>query len=175
MPRFALFRDYDPTTTRAQLDGVALAGAAALQTYVYRGGSEQHHEPHGISWIRSYWEPGGRWGMCVFDAPNLAVLAGFQELCGTPYVDAMEVEEIPGDASGSPDPQLALTMQLPPALPLRTALRDALPASIGRLVRAYSSPDRHSVVALLHGSTAEDVGAKVPAARVIELTPADYA
>lgn len=175
MPRFALFRDYDPSTTRAQLDGVALAGAAALQTYVYRGGTEQHAEPHGISWVRSYWEPGGRWGMCVFDAPNLAVLAGFQELCGTPYVDAMEVDELPGLVAGRADDQLALTMGLPEAPTADSALNAALAGAASHLVRAYRSSSRNSVVALLHRDAAGKPDVPAGAARVVELSPADYA
>ncbi len=174
MPRFALFRDYDPSTTRAQLDGVALAGAAALQTYVYRGDTEKHAEPHGISWVRSYWEPGGRWGMCVFDAPNLAVLAGFQELCGTPYIDAMEVEEVAGTVAGSADNQLAVTMALAEADPADSALSQALAGAAPHLVRAYRSPNRNSAVALVHRDARLEPRLQSAAARVVELSPADY-
>lgn len=173
MPRYALFRDYDPSMTRTQIDGMVMAGGAALQMYVYRGDAQPHSEPHGISWVRSYWQPGGAWGVCVFEAPSLPVLAGFQDLCGTPYLDAMEVEEEEGPAHLSDTPNVALTQFRAADTPLTTLSAEA-PEAARQLVRAYYCAERRQAFALFPKGTEASVAGIGPVAEVVELSPAEY-
>ncbi len=176
MPTFALHREYDPSMTRAQIDGVALAGAAALQTFLYRGGERPVAEPHGISWVRSYWQPGGTWGMCLFEAPSLQVLSAFQELCGTPFLDAMEVEELsPPDANGDPQVAVAVSVDPEPSESPDVTMRNALGLAAFDCVHSYWASARNSGVALLSTTPSQRIpGATILAESVVHLQPSDY-
>lgn len=180
MPKFALTRFYDPVMTRAQLDGHALQGIAALQNYIYRGGDRPLDTDHGIQWLRSYWQPGGTWGICVYEAPDLRVLSDFQELCGTPFLAAREVEEVETRlAAESAEALLATEFTA-----AGTATPSDVPAAAAKhlgesseLVRAYWDRASRLVTALYQPRRSDDelrAGAGTGAMRVVEINPEEY-
>ena len=188
MPKFALLRQFSPEMTRAQLDGIALASMATLDSYVYRGGLEPATDDHGIRWIRSYWEPGGYFGLCLYEAPSLALLSVYQNLCNLPYLDGQEVVEMSGpleggetdghsarvavsfrldDAGGNPEEQISRLTELGAA-------------SDAGLIRTYWSEKQHIATALFmtsdSGRFAEQVTplAERKPAKIVEISPEEY-
>ena len=186
MPKYALLRAYPPDMTRAQVDGMAMSGLAGLATYLYRGGQVADTSDHGLRWIRSYWEPGGTWGMCLFEAPSLDPLAAFQDFCGTPYLDAWEVEEIladaqDGDAEAAKLPRVAFTLHLDAAdpMPAPDAITAAAANAEATFVRAYWSPERGAATAVvlsdpaaLRSALPEETHDSI--ATIVEFVPEDY-
>jgi hypothetical protein len=154
---------------------MVLMSGAALESYIYRGGSHPTTEPHGIGWVRSYWQKAGTWGLCIFDAPNLSVLSAFQDLCGTPFLDAMEVRE----AAGNPDirTSVAATLSLgraegvDPMAEALTALGNPSP----EVSWVYWSTERRLAVSLLAGEPETPrEGLKIETG-LVEIRPEDYA
>jgi hypothetical protein len=184
MPKYALLRQFDPATTRAQLDGLALQNQAALATYIYRGGSQPTAGDHGIRWIRSYWEQGGTWGMCLYESPDLPSLADFQEFCSMPFLEGREVVEIdreaPGDASTSAGlPRVALTVKVPPDEAEPRTFLAALAPDPATWLRAYWDPERRRATALYATPSPEGLVARVGRvdgrpATIVEITPEEY-
>ncbi len=187
MPKFSLVRSFSPEMTRAQLDGMALATMAALDTYVYRGGKVIQTTDHGIRWIRSYWEPGGAWGMCLYESPNLDILSDYQELCALPFVAAREVVELDGTSglAHSEAVRVAVELRLDGEEESRQRL-ERLCSSLAagsagvRFVRAYWTEGERRATALFETTEPErfeeraaEVTEQRPA-RVIELGPSDY-
>jgi hypothetical protein len=181
MPKYALERILPSNLTREQIDGMVMANLNALETYIYRGTNEAHLDDHGIRWIRTYWEEGGNFGMCLYEAPNLRVLDDYQRLCGLPYIEAREVEEVPGSTESAGGEHLVAKFDLPAA----AAPEDSIEALAGLaqgtpVIRAYWDRDRHRAVALF--DSADPVGAArlaaaaaTPPTRIIEVDPTEYA
>jgi hypothetical protein len=176
---YALFRTYDPAMTRSQLDGIALASLASLDTYVYRGGSSVQLRDHGIRWVRSYWEEGGTWGACVYEAPEADVLAVYQDLCGLPFRSMEEVVELPGPAAAPGGRPLAVELRVDPgADPAERAA--ALAESDASLIRVYWNAAARHAFALFDArdepaaKSRLAAGAARPPASVVEITPDDY-
>lgn len=172
MPRFALSRDYPSDLTRTQIDGMVLASGAALQTFIYRGSDRPSTSAHGISWVRSYWQPGGTWGVCIFDAPDLAILSAFQDLCAAPFHDAMEVEE----AAANPNLATSIALQFnmrhtsdDPIAAASTAIGVA-PRDVGRV---YLSRERSSALAFVATEPAPTNALRIESG-VVEITPDEY-
>ena len=194
MPKYALVRSYDPEMTRAQVDGLALSNIAALDTYVYRGGKTIQTQDHGIRWIRSYWQQGGTWGVCLYDAPDLEVLSAYQDLCASPFLEAREVLDLApqSDSAGGDGARVAVDLVLgngPDGLldhlaamanpETKTGTKTDSTESV-RLVRAYWSDRDRRVTALYETTNPEaleqrmaEVAESQPA-RIVELSPADY-
>ena len=93
MANYAILRDMDPTWTRADVD------AGAVQTLfnmrLGRRYPELAWEPRMIEvdWVRSFWQEGTNWGLCLYTAPESQQIADYHSLCGVPYVEYHEIEE----------------------------------------------------------------------------------
>ncbi len=174
--------------TRAQLDGMAIANLAALSSYIYRGGTTPRTDDHGMRWIRSYWQQGGTWGMCLYESPDVETLVDFQTLCGAPFVDICEVVEIEGgalpEAIGA---RIALSLRLTeadaqdPAAALASLGDSATEDSRPGLIRAYWDAKERKATALFEtsdpGSFERVVARAQPEARpalIVEVTPDEY-
>jgi hypothetical protein len=173
MPKYALFRDFPPTLSRTELDGMVIATQAALQSYIYRGEAYPSTVPHGINWVRSYWQPGGSWGMCVFEAPNLSVLSAFQDACAAAFIDAMEVEETASNLSVPTPIAVTVPLAFGNADPLSSA-EEAVGLSRRDVGRVYWNGERKTVIALVACEPAAETQLEI-ATGVIELKPAEYA
>jgi hypothetical protein len=176
---YTLFRNYDPALTRAQLDGMALASLATLDTFIYRGGTAMQTADHGIRWVRSYWEQGGTWGLCLYEAPNREILAIYQDLCGLPFRAMEEVVELPGTASTKNGSRVAVEFRLDPDAdaPRHAALLGGASATLdrlywnapgGRAVAVFCVPDESAAKSLLARE------ASGPSAAVVEISPDEY-
>ena len=189
MPKYTLLRAFDPDMTRAELDGMALASMATLATYMYRGTERPQTSDHGIRWIRSYWEPGGTWGMCLFEAPDLAVLSDYQDLCGTGFIEGREVVEIEGPTlgAGADATRVAVSMRLgrgeessPPDLLADLSAMTTADDGQTRFARAYWCDETRTATALFETSTPEHFEQRIAPvaerqpARIVELRPDDY-
>ena len=191
MPKYALIRQLDPAMTRAEIDGLALNTLASLASYLFRGEDVPQTGDHGIRWIRSYWEQGGSWALCLYQAPSLAVLTHFQGVCETPFVDGYEVDELSDPEAGrntgaDGDHRVAVTFDLgthgsPDAV--SRAVSGPVGAegrSAAGWVRTYWDPVGHRATALFR---VEDGEAEVSAlrklevqriAKVVEVDPSEY-
>jgi hypothetical protein len=185
MPKYALVRDLDPGMTRAEIDGLALNALSAQQSYLFRGGDVPLSGDHGIRWIRSYWEQGGSWALCLYQAPSLAVLTHFQGVCETPFVDGYEVDELSdpaadGDGSTTGGHRLAVTFDLgtdgnPNEVPQAVTSR----AEAG-WVRTYWDPVGYRANALFRTEAADAALEELRdpeiqrIAKVIEIDPSEY-
>ncbi len=189
MPKYTLLRAFDPEMTRAELDGMALASMATLATYMYRGTERPQTSNHGIRWIRSYWEQGGTWGMCLYEAPDLAVLSDYQDLCGTGFIEGREVVEIAGAAPTADDTptRVAVSIRLDrdqelPSPRLLADLSAMATADDGltRFARAYWCDETRTATALFETSAPEHFEQRIAPvaerqpARIVELRPEDY-
>lgn len=103
MPKYALIRELDPNMSRAEIDGAALTVLASEKSYVFRGQEVPQDGDHGIRWIRTYWEQGGTWALCLYEAPDFPALTAFEAVCDMPFVDGYEVEEIAGQDQAALD------------------------------------------------------------------------
>lgn len=188
LPKFALGRYFDPAMTRAQLDGMAIANLAALSSYIYRGGTTPRTDDHGLRWIRSYWQQGGTWGMCLYESPDVEALIDFQTLCGAPFVDIREVVEIEGDTlPAAVGDRIALSLRLTeadaqdPAAALAGFGGSAPDGYRPGLIRAYWDAKERMATALFETSDPSSfehvVASTAPEARpalIIEVTPDEY-
>ena len=187
MPKYALVRQFNPLMTRSELDGIALANIATLDSYIYRGGSEPKTSDHGIRWVRSYWEQGGYWGMCLYEAPNLDILQVYQDLCGMPVMDSREVVELPGPLEGVADlgatDRVAVSFQLDgvstPEEFMSTLVAGGGDPGTG-LVRTYWNAEKRLATALFQAKDAHAFAARAAPlattapARIVEVTPEEY-
>ncbi len=174
MPKYALFREYPPALTRTELDAMVLASGAALESYIYRGEDQPTETPHGISWIRSYWQRGGTWGMCVFEAPNLSVLSAFQDLCATPFVDAMEIDEAAGNERAPTPVAATISLKADVVTDPLAATREVLGDPAVTVGRVYWNVERKIAVSMLEREPAsKSDGVKVEAG-LVEVRPDEY-
>lgn len=91
MKRFAILRDNDPAATRTDVDAMAMQtiinlrapnlGVAVMPRFV------------GVDWVRSYWQEGNAWGVCLYEAPGPQPLVEYHDMCGPPYVEFREIAE----------------------------------------------------------------------------------
>jgi hypothetical protein len=179
MKRFAILRDIPPGLTWEEVD------SAAIQNMLYMGIPEKDRaiawEPRilGVSWVRSYWEPGSNWGTCLYTAPDEEAVRHWHDLCQVPYVDIrpIDVEEEIGEADEYPRgfhepydtaPLLAVETDEPAAV-----------ASEGEYlwIRTYRYRDSQRELRLYLPSERANLDAP-PAAgqvrRVVEIRPEDY-
>ena len=91
MKRFAILRDLPGDFGWEQID------ANAIQNLIYMGIPEKDRalawEPRilGVSWVRSYWQPGSTWGLCLYEAPDVQSVRDWHELCDIAYAGIREV------------------------------------------------------------------------------------
>ena len=186
MPKYALRRHFSPLMTRAELDGMALASMAALESYLYRGGNTPHSGDHGIRWIRSYWEPGSTFGMCLYEAPTLEVLQDYQYLCNLPFLDAKEVVEVPGPLDRSTTKaahdRVAVSIRLDGAFadPVGALSEVVASRSAAALVRAYWDEQEQLATALFETDDGDEFAECVASIaehshpRIVEISPEEY-
>jgi hypothetical protein len=189
MPKYALLRILSPAFTRKDIDGMALLAMSALETYMYRGGSTPIDASHDIRWIRSYWEPGGSWGTCLYEAPNMAVLRDFQNLCAMPFIEGHEVQELgdTGTTLNTADREDKLVANIPmdsngsgSADVFETLSQWARVQSAAKLVRAYWNAEAGRATALYVTDEPDALGQKLAEvmdgspARIVEVYPEEY-
>ncbi len=179
MKRFAILRDVPPDMSWEQVD------AAAIQNMISMGLSEDDRhiawEPSvlGVSWVRSYWEPGSSWGTCLYTAPDGETVKRWHDLCQVPYVSIreIEVEEDPEIEDKYPrgfheTRDGAPLVAVEAADPGSPALEDGY-----RLIRKYRYPDSREELQLFLPTGPERPPAPtLPGIvrRVVEIRPGDY-
>ena len=188
MPKYALVRQFNPLMRRSELDGIALANMATLESYIYRGGSRPKTADHGIRWVRSYWEEGGYWGMCLYEAPNLEILQVYQDLCGMPVLDAREVVDLPGPLEGiepsGEGERVAVSFRLKetgeaPQQQMERLAGGGASADAG-LVRTYWSATQRIATGLFSTRDGSAFAGRVASvadvapAKIVEVTPDEY-
>jgi hypothetical protein len=57
-----------------------------------------------VQWVRSYWQPGTDWGLCLYTARDDEAVRTWHDLCRVPYagIEEIEVEEGPAAAGEYP-------------------------------------------------------------------------
>ncbi|MCZ6544181.1 MAG: DUF4242 domain-containing protein [Chloroflexi bacterium] len=155
MPKYAILRDLPLTLTRTELDGMAMEGLVAADLYPLC--RTQQGNP-GIEWVRTYWQPGSNWGLCLYEAPSAEELWDFQRSCGMEAVEIREVTEqrsdVTCDAAGELSDAIAGSQLTAVEIPLNADGENALAAS-GTWIRTYSDSERQTAIALYATSDSE--------------------
>ncbi len=191
MNRYAILRQISPSMTRQEVD------AAALETLFNMSAmnvpEEDAWEPRltGIGWVRSYWEPGGSWGLCLYRAKDAGAVELYHRSCNVPYVEFGEVQEVSAagreTASGRtlvPAGHELLTVEFAAAganVDERWFV-DAVCGEALTWVRAYRDQRRGRAVALYSAPDADAVQtvsdrlqrSGVVVRRVVEIHPDEY-
>jgi hypothetical protein len=97
VPRFAILRDVDPNLTRAEIDANAVQqifNLAAVSVPRDVAWDDRISIESGLSWVRSYWHEGTRWGLCLYAARSKEELELYQVQCDVPFVEVREVREL---------------------------------------------------------------------------------
>lgn len=178
MKNFAILRSVPEDLTWTQID------AAALQNMSYMGLAEDEAdlawEPKvlGVNWVRSYWEPGSSWGVCLYTARDEQAVRDWHDLCQVEYagITEIEIEEAPGmDAypRGFHGPREAA-----PLVAVEAPAPGHAPApNDWRWIRTYRDAASGAELQLFlpDGATTERPLAERGAVRrVVELRPEDY-
>ena len=155
MPKFAVLRDLPLTLTRSELDGMAIEGIVAMDIYPY---CRREDGDPGIEWIRTYWQPGSSWGLCLYEAPSTEELWRFQTSCGLEALEIREVTELVSATASDGTDETAASLA-PAALaaveaPLSAVDVDerGLPSATalpgGEWIRTYWDEDRQTAIGL---------------------------
>ena len=105
MKRFAILRDFDPATTQEDIDAGALetllnmASADLVKGMIWEPGL------YGVSWIRTYWQPGTGWAMCLYGGETEESIEHYHSLCDVDYVEIREVSELGPESIEGTDPR----------------------------------------------------------------------
>ena len=94
MKRFAILRNPDPKTTRADIDAGAMDALLSLAGVQATPGEAYDPIVAGISWVRSYWAPGTSWGLCLYTGRDETAIEEYHRLCEVPFVTIHEVDEV---------------------------------------------------------------------------------
>lgn len=157
---FALFRDITPEVTREDWDAGAVRSLLATGMYVAWAG-------YSVNWIRSFWEPGGHWGMCVYEAPGVEQIEWFNRECSFTAIDIREIHELVStERTGDSD---LMVLQGPPV-----GVDKALADNALQPFRYFREGQGAFALAIVQadgvGVTPDDVVAR----HIVELLPEDY-
>jgi hypothetical protein len=202
MPRFAILRDVDPNLTRADIDANAvqqifnLAAVSVPPDVAFDARISMDSQ---LSWVRSYWHEGTRWGLCLYTARSKEELELYQMQCDVPFVEVREVRELasPEATEGengrtrAADGAVLLGIEVPGAgrdietMPVPWALlADGGEGTAGALewVRTYLDEERQAAVSVYVAASREAADAVrvvferagVVVHEVTEIYPEDY-
>ena len=95
--KFAIRRSLNPTMTREDVDAGALQSIFTLSAIGVP--PEEAFDPRlsrdsELEWIRSYWQEGSDWGLCLYTARSESELELFHTACALPYVSFTAVDEV---------------------------------------------------------------------------------
>ena len=183
MKRFAILRNLDPNLTREDLDSGAVESILNLAVQEVDPGEASNPHVTPVNWVRSYWEPGTSWGLCLYTGHDELSIERYHDFCEIPYVTIREVieterAEAPALTEADGDPAF-LTIEAPSdGIPHGAeAWGDLAP----NWVRSYTGIDAKFVVALFQsdGIDPEDLEARALANgwtvhRIVEIRPTDY-
>jgi hypothetical protein len=96
MSRFAILRDVPSDLTRADIDATAVQqifNLAAVSVPADVAWESRISDESQLSWVRSYWHEGTRWGLCLYTARTKEELELYQLQCDVPFVEVTEVTE----------------------------------------------------------------------------------
>lgn len=103
MPRFAILRDLDPNMTQEDVDAGAIQSLFSLAAVNVAYEDRYDPDQGGIGWVRSYWQRGSNWGLCLYTAPDEDALEHFHRTCDVPYVSFSPVAELASPRRTDPD------------------------------------------------------------------------
>lgn len=157
---FALFRDITPAVTREDWDAGALRSLLATGMYTdYLG--------YPVRWIRSFWEPGGNWGMCVYEAPGVEEIEWFNRECSFTAIDIREIQVVfSAERKGNGD---LMVLEGPPA-----AVQFALVNSGTQPLRHFQEGKDAFAIAVIEASSFGPTTGDVAVRGIVELLPEDY-
>jgi hypothetical protein len=187
MKRFSILRDVDPAATWADVDSAAVRNIISM----YATGAEPDvaWDRHlaGVRWIRSYWEPGSSWGLCLYEGNSVEQVKDWNVRCQVPFVEVREIEEqespvrVEYRGGFHADPTVSNIIALEG---LAGASVDESLAATGieraGWVRSYLDPERGAALAVYQVDlTGQDVLQQLEAEgwkahRIVEITPGDY-
>lgn len=178
MKRFAILRDVDPDVVREDIDAGAIE---TILNLAFKG--EDALQPAGnVNWVRSYWSPGNRWGMCLYTGTDDVAIERYHEVCELPYVTITQVEE--ADDPGAGDYRNGLSRTEPALLAVERPIRTDYSSweSLGaRWIRSYLDGQHGAEVALVRPGDGRlcDVQGLVAergwtAHPVVEIRPEEY-
>ncbi|HET7738999.1 MAG TPA: hypothetical protein VFK32_10535 [Tepidiformaceae bacterium] len=128
MRKFAIRRALDPTMTRDEVDAGALQSLfnlSAINVPIEEAFDPRLSRDSELEWVRSYWQEGGDWGLCLYTARTESELALYHTACALPYVSFTAVDELWSPDSTDPTSGRAV---VPPGAVLFT-LEGALAAT----------------------------------------------
>lgn len=180
MKRFAILRDLPRDLTWEEVD------SASIQNMIYMGIPDRDRalawEPRilGVSWIRTYWEPGSNWGTCLCEAPDAQSVRDWHDLCEVSYAGIREVEvEESGESTGQYPRGFHELATAAPLLAVETESQTGKPSSEPgyRWIRTYRVPGTSEELRLYLPTGAANLD--VPPVcgqvrRVVEIRPDDY-
>lgn len=203
MKRFAILRRLETTTTREDWDAGAMQTLLNLRAeHTDKVGTQPNFRS--VAWVRSYWHEGSTWGLCLYEAPELAEVANYHEICEVPYVEFRDVAEASADdvelnefgltALSEGESLFTIEAVLDATEPDEPAFA-TLPASLAgasgglegsldhiRWVRAYWDEERGSALALYATREAGTItalaqvleGSGATVRPVVEIAPGEY-
>lgn len=185
MKRFAILRKLDPNLTREDLDSGAVESILnlAVQEVDPAEASNPHVTP--VNWVRSYWEPGTSWGLCLYTGHDELSIERYHDFCEIPYVTIREVHETEYPENAVPRDKVSLIEPRLVTVEANGARFSADVKSWGELaphwVRSYTDVNGQFVVALFQ-SDGIDMDALEARAlengwtlhRTVEIRPGDY-
>ena len=107
MPKFLIARAVPPGATREDVDAAALTSIMAFGL-AWMSEEERSRMPNGfgdVIWHRSYWEPNGDWGACIYEGPDAGRIAIANEIC---HLDFEAIERVDESTAHGPLPALPL-------------------------------------------------------------------
>lgn len=179
MKRFAILRDVPKDLNWEQVD------SSAIQNMISMGMPESDRalawEPRilGVSWVRSYWQPGSNWGTCLYEAPDAQTVRDWHDLCEVPYAGIREVEVDESSEAESAYPRgFHESGESAPLLAVEVACGPDAPAAPGyRWIRTYRDPATNEELRLYLPSEAANLDGppvRGEVRRVVEIRPGDY-
>jgi hypothetical protein len=189
MKRFAILREVPATLTWPEVD------ASAVQNIINMHATNVEQEVvwtqgrglQGVRWIRSYWEPGNTWGLCLYEGESTGQVERWNFQCGVPFVEVREIEEqeppapVAYHAGFHADPAVSKLVVLECPAGERVEKRLA-PLGVERptWVRNYLDPERGIAISLYQAELPADETIRIlesqgwAVRRVVEITPNDY-
>jgi len=154
--------------------------ASAIQNMVYMGLGEADMdvvwEPRilGVQWVRTYWQPGSDWGLCLYTAPDERAVRDWHDLCHVPYagIEEIEVEEGPTAAADYPRGFHA-PASAAPLVAVQATAPGALEVPLTH-IRTYRYQSGEQLALYLPAPDVAPPASAPRIRRVVEIRPGDY-
>ena len=185
MKRFAILRNLDPNLTREDLDSGAVESILNLAVQEVDPGEASNPHVTPVNWVRSYWEPGTSWGLCLYTGHDELSIERYHDFCEIPYVTIREIHETECPENAAPlnkvllrEPRM-ITVEADGARFPRDA--EAWGDLAPNCVRSYTGVDGQFVVALFQSDSIDMPALEARALengwtlhRTVEIRPGDY-